>query len=59
MQSQIFEEQILIEHNSRIQRESWERHLREVRGEYIYTDFCVWLHCQGQDGIMKKRLPIG
>ena len=43
-----FEEQILIEHNSRIQRESWERHCREVRGEYIYTDFCIWLHCQGQ-----------
>lgn len=48
MQSQTFEEQCRIAHNSRIQRESWERHLKEVRGEYIYTDFCVWLHCQGQ-----------
>ena len=32
-----FEEEIAIEHNSRIQRESRERHLKEVRGEYIYT----------------------
>ena len=48
MQIQTFEEQCRIEHNSRIQRESRERRLKEVRGEYIYTDFCVWLHCQGQ-----------
>ena len=39
---QTFEEQLLIEHNSRFQRESWERHCKQVRGEYIYTDFCVW-----------------
>ena len=48
METQTFEEQCRIEHNSRIQRESRERQLKEVRGEYIYTDFCVWLHCQGQ-----------
>ena len=48
MQSRTFEEQCRIEHNSRIQRESRERQLKEVRGEYIYLDFCVWLHCQGQ-----------
>lgn len=48
MRYETFEEQILIEHNSRMKRESRERHLKEVRGEYIFTDFCVWLHCQGQ-----------
>ena len=47
METQTFEEEILIEHNSRNQRESRERHLREVRGEYIYLDFCVWCNCQG------------
>lgn len=45
MQTQTFEEQCRIEHNSRIQRESRERHLKEVRGEYIYLDFCVWCNC--------------
>ena len=45
METQTFEEQCKIEHNSRIQRESRERHLKEVRGEYIYTDFCVWCNC--------------
>lgn len=49
-----FEEQILIEHNSRIQRESWERHLKEVRGEYIYLDFCIWCNCQGDDGKLRE-----
>ena len=48
METQTFEEQCRIEHNSRIQRESRGRQWKEVRGEYIYTDFCVWLHCQGQ-----------
>ena len=47
METQTFEEEIAIEHNSRIQQESWERHLKEVRGEYIYLDFCVWCNCQG------------
>lgn len=39
---QTFEEQLLIEHNSRVQRERWERHCKQVRGEYIYVNFCVW-----------------
>ena len=43
-----FEEQILIEHNSRIQRERWERQLKEVRGEYIYLDFCIWCNCYAE-----------
>ena len=29
-----FEEEILIEHNSRIQRESWERHLKEICADF-------------------------
>lgn len=48
MKYETFEEQILIEHNSRIQRESWERHCKQVRGEYIYTDFCVWCNCYAE-----------
>ena len=50
MGAQTFEEQCRIEHNSRIQRESRERHLKEVRGEYIYLDFCVWCNCQCDTG---------
>ena len=41
-----FEEEIAIEHLARLNAEKWGRRLKEVRGEYIYTDFCVWLHCQ-------------
>ena len=48
MRYKTFEEQILIEHNSRIQRESRERQLKEVRGEYIYLDFCVWCNCYAE-----------
>lgn len=48
MQAQTFEEQILIEHNSRMQRESRERHCKQVRGEYIYLDFCVWCNCYAE-----------
>ena len=55
MRYETFEEQILIEHNSRMQRESWERQLKEVRGEYIYTDFCVWLHCQGKSELWNNE----
>ena len=42
MCEQTFEEQLRIEHNSRILRESWERNFKQVRGEYIYVNFCVW-----------------
>ena len=55
METQTFEEQCRIEHNSHIQRESWERHLKEVRGEYIYLDFCVWLHCQGKSELRNNE----
>ena len=48
METQTFEEQILIEHNSRIQRESRERQLKEVSGEYIYLDFCIWCNCYAE-----------
>ena len=48
MERQTFEEQCRIEHNSRIHRESLERHLKEVRGEYIYLDFCVWCNCYAE-----------
>ena len=47
METQTFEEQIIIENRSRNEKWAWERHLREVRGEDIYTDFCVWCNCQG------------
>jgi hypothetical protein len=56
METQTFEEQILIEHNSRIKRESWERHCAEVRGEDIWVDFCVWCNCQGDtDNKLRKN----
>ena len=48
METQTFEDQCRIEHNSRIQRESRERQLKEVRGEYIYLDFCVWCNCYAE-----------
>ena len=48
MQTQTFEEEIMEIRAERHRNESKERRLKEVRGEYIYLDFCVWLHCQGQ-----------
>lgn len=48
MEAQTFEEQIMEIRAERHSNESRERQLKEVRGEYIYLDFCVWLHCQGQ-----------
>lgn len=48
MRYETFEDQILIEHNSRMQRESRERQLKEVRGEYIYLDFCIWCNCYAE-----------
>ena len=48
MQAQTFEEEIMQIRAERHQNESRERQLKEVRGEYIYTDFCICLHCQGQ-----------
>ena len=48
MEAQTFEEQIMGIRAERHRNEREQRQLKEVRGEYIYTDFCVWLHCQGQ-----------
>ena len=50
MESQTFEEEISQMRAERHRKESRERHLKEVRGEYIYTDFCVWCNCQGDTG---------
>lgn len=47
MQTQTFEEQCRIENRCRNEKWAWERHCAEVRGEYIYLDFCVWCNCQG------------
>lgn len=48
MQTQTFEEEIAIEHLARLNAEKWERQLKEVRGEYIYLDFCVWCNCYAE-----------
>ena len=53
MGAQTFEEEIAIEHLARLNAEKWGRRLKEVRGEYIYTDFCVWCNCQGDDGKLR------
>ena len=43
-----FEEEIAIEHLARLNAEKWGRRLKEVRGEYIYLDFCVWCNCYAE-----------
>ena len=48
MQSQTFEEQIIEMRAERHRNESRERQLKEVRGEYIYLDFCVWCNCYAE-----------
>ena len=48
MQTQTFEEEIAIEHLARLNAEKWGRQLKEVRGEYIYLDFCVWCNCYAE-----------
>ena len=48
MEAQTFEEQIMEIRAERHRNESRERHLKEVRGEYIYTDFCVWCNCYAE-----------
>ena len=48
METQTFEEEIAIEHLARINAEKWGRRLKEVRGEYIYLDFCVWCNCYAE-----------
>ena len=39
---QSFEEQIYQMQAERNRREWWEHHCKQVRGEYIYVNFCVW-----------------
>lgn len=53
METKTFEEEIAIEHLARLNAEKWGRQLKEVRGEYIYLDFCVWCNCQGDDGKLR------
>ena len=48
MEAQTFEEEKIEIRAERHRNEGRERQLKEVRSEYIYTDFCIWLHCQGQ-----------
>ena len=43
-----FEEEIAIEHLARLNAQKWGRRLKEVRGEYIYLDFCVWCNCYAE-----------
>ena len=44
---QTFEEQIRQIHTQKIKEERWQRHLKEIRGENIYLQFCIWCNCQG------------
>ena len=48
METKTFEEEIAIENLARLNAEKWGRRLKEVRGEYIYTDFCVWCNCYAE-----------
>jgi hypothetical protein len=48
METKTFQEQIRIENRCRNEKWAWERHLKEVRGEYIYLDFCVWCNCYAE-----------
>ena len=55
MEAKTFEEQISEIRAERHRNESRERQLKEVRGEYIYTDLCVWLHCQGKSELRNNE----
>ena len=48
MEAKTFEEEIAIERLARLNAEKWGRRLKEVRGEYIYLDFCVWCNCYAE-----------
>ena len=48
MGAQTFEEEISEIRAERYRNESRERQLKEVRGEYIYLDFCVWCNCYAE-----------
>ena len=53
MEIQTFEEEISQMRAERHRNKMEQRRLKEVRGEYIYTDFCVWCNCQGDDGKLR------
>lgn len=53
MRYETFEEQIMGIRAERHRNESRGRQLKEVRGEYVYLDFCVWCNCQGDDGKLR------
>ena len=53
MESQTFEEEISQMRAERYRNEMEQRRLKEVRGEYIYTDFCVWCNCQDDNGKLR------
>ena len=53
MEAKTFEEERQIEQRKEQQEWAWRHHCREVRGEFIYTDFCVWCNCQGDDGKLR------
>lgn len=48
MESQTFEEEISQIRAERYRNEMEQRRLKEVRGEYIYLDFCVWCNCYAE-----------
>ena len=49
-----FEEEIRLEHNSRVRQEAWQREQNRIRGVYIYSDFCIWCNCQGREDWKKN-----
>ena len=48
METQTFEEEISEIRAERHRNEMEQRRLKEVRGEYIYLDFCVWCNCYAE-----------
>lgn len=50
-----FEEEIAIEHLARLNAWKWQTKLKEIRGEYIYTDFCIWCNCQGNPNLRNNE----
>lgn len=50
--TELFENEIRIEHEERVRKENWDRKLREIRGDNIYTDFCIDCRCRG---VAEKR----
>lgn len=43
-----FENDLRVLATTRARNESRQWHLQELRGEYIYLDFCVWCNCNGK-----------